>query len=291
MDQRILQQRARAFDYLFDAVVVTDLDGIIIDWNTGSEQLYGYARNEVIGKPVSMLHVAEDDERVTAEVLTSVAKEGRWSGEVKMLHKDGSVGWIESVVVQLLNENGDAIGALGINRNISDRVENEERLAQLAHYDQLTGLPNRYLFIDRMQQLVHHATRHNRLFALLYIDLDDFKKVNDHFGHLVGDKVLQLTANKLQHAVRASDTVARIGGDEFVAMLERINAPDEAAQVADHILKLMHKPLVIDDKEITQTGSIGIAIYPRDGVTLDELLSHSDRAMYQVKHHDKDDFY
>ena len=291
MDQRILQQRARAFDYLFDAVVVTDLDGIIIDWNTGSEQLYGYARNEVIGKPVSMLHVAEDDERVTAEVLTSVAKEGRWSGEVKMLHKDGSVGWIESVVVQLLNENGDAIGALGINRNISDRVENEERLAQLAHYDQLTGLPNRYLFIDRMQQLVHHATRHNRLFALLYIDLDDFKKVNDHFGHLVGDKVLQLTANKLQHAVRASDTVARIGGDEFVAMLERINAPDEAAQVADHILKLMHKPLVIDDKEITQTGSIGIAIYPRDGVTLDELLSHSDRAMYQVKHHDKDDFH
>ncbi|HEY9051726.1 MAG TPA: diguanylate cyclase [Gammaproteobacteria bacterium] len=291
MDQRILQQRARAFDYLFDAVVVTDLDGIIIDWNTGSEQLYGYARNEVIGKPVSMLHVAEDDERVTAEVLISVAKEGRWSGEVKMLHKDGSVGWIESVVVQLLNENGDAIGALGINRNISDRVENEERLAQLAHYDQLTGLPNRYLFIDRMQQLVHHATRHNRLFALLYIDLDDFKKVNDHFGHLVGDKVLQLTANKLQHAVRASDTVARIGGDEFVAMLERINAPDEAAQVADHILKLMHKPLVIDDKEITQTGSIGIAIYPRDGVTLDELLSHSDRAMYQVKHHDKDDFY
>lgn len=290
MDQRILQQRARAFDYLFDAVVVTDLDGVIIDWNTGSERLYGYTRKEVIGKPVSVLHVPEDDERVTVEVLEAVAKEGKWNGEVKMLHKDGSVGWIESVVVSLLDEAGDAIGALGINRNISDRVENEERLAQLAHYDQLTGLPNRYLFIDRMQQLVHHATRHNRLFALLYIDLDDFKKVNDQFGHLVGDKVLQLTANKLQHAVRASDTVARIGGDEFVAMLERINAPDEAAQVAEHILKLMHQPLVVEGKEIIQTGSIGVAIYPRDGVTLDELLSYSDRAMYQVKHHDKDDF-
>lgn len=289
MDQRILQQRARAFDYLFDAVVVTDLDGIIIDWNTGSEHLYGYPRKEVIGKPVSLLHVAEDDERVTAEVLEAVAREGKWNGEVRMLHKDGSVGWIESVVVPLLNEAGEAVGALGINRNISDRVKNEERLAQLAHYDQLTGLPNRYLFIDRMQQLVHHATRHDRLFALLYIDLDDFKKVNDHFGHLVGDKVLKRAADKLQHAVRASDTVARMGGDEFVALLERINTPEEASQVADHVLKLMQQPLVIEDREITQTCSIGIAIYPRDGVTLDELLSHSDRGMYQVKHQYKDD--
>lgn len=290
MDQRILQQRARAFDYLFDAVVVTDLDGIIKDWNAGSEKLYGYSRSEVIGEPVSILHVPEDVERVTAEVLESVARDGKWKGEVKMLHKDGTVGWIESVVVPLLDEAGNAVGALGINRNISDRVNNEERLAQLAHYDQLTGLPNRYLFIDRTQQLIHHATRHNRLFALLYIDLDDFKKVNDHYGHLVGDKVLKMTADKLHHAVRASDTVARIGGDEFVALLERVNAPEEAAKVADVVLNRLQEPLVLDNRLITQTGSIGIAIYPRDGVTLDELLSHSDRAMYQFKHQHKDDY-
>lgn len=290
MDPNILQQRARAFDYLFDAVVVTDLDGIITDWNTGSEHLYGYRREEVIGKPVSLLHVPEDIQRVTVDVLSTVARDGKWNGEVKMLHKDGTIGWIESMVVPLLNESGNAIGALGINRNISDRMENEERLAQLAHYDQLTGLPNRYLFIDRLQQLIHHATRHNRLFALLYIDLDDFKKINDQFGHLLGDKVLQLTAAKLHRSVRASDTVARIGGDEFVALLERINAPEEASRVAGTILKHMHEPLVVDGKSITQTGSIGIAIYPRDGVSLDELLSRSDHAMYQVKHQHKDNY-
>ncbi len=290
MDPQILQQRARAFDHLFDAVVVTDLDGIIIDWNTGSELLYGYTRKEVIGKPVSLLHVPEDHERITEEVLSALARDGKWYGEIKMLHRDGSIGWIESMVVPLLDDSGNAIGALGINRNISERLENEERLAQLAHYDQLTGLPNRYLFIDRLQQLIHHATRHNRLFALLYVDLDDFKKINDQYGHVVGDKVLQMVSAKFHHAVRASDTVARIGGDEFVILLERINEPEEASRVAETIVKLMHEPLVIGDKRLMQTGSIGIAIYPRDGVSLDELLSQSDHAMYQVKHLHKDDY-
>jgi len=128
MEESILKQRAAAFDYLFDAVVVTDLEGMIIDWNVGSEDLYGYSKKEVIGEPVSILHIPADLENITSEVLTGIANDGKWMGEVRMLRKDGSIGWIESVCVPLLNDESQPIGALGINRDITKRVEREKQL-------------------------------------------------------------------------------------------------------------------------------------------------------------------
>lgn len=290
MDKKILEQRARAFDYLFDAVVVTDLDGIITDWNSGSEELYGYTRSEAIGQSVGMLHVPEDMDRITKEVFAALERDGHWTGELRMVHKTGFVGWIESMVVPLLDDHNTMVGALGINRDISERVRNEERLAYIAHYDQLTALPNRYLLIERIQQTILHARREERHFGILYLDLDNFKNINDEYGHAAGDYVLKQVARMLRETLRASDTVGRLGGDEFVVLLDNVQKPDEAAVVARHIVEQLRRPYRYEGQDIKVSGSIGIAMYPEHGRTVEELLSAADKAMYRVKHSGKDDY-
>ena len=283
MDNKILEQRARAFDHLFDAVVVTDMQGIMIDWNAGSEALYGYSKEEALGQPVSILHVPEDTDKIVAEVLDAVQKEGKWTGEIRMLHKNGGIGWIESMVVPLLDDDGNMTGALGINRDISARVQNEERMARLAHYDQLTDLPNRYLLIDRLKQLIVHAGRNNTQFALLFIDLDKFKSINDEAGHAIGDLALKEVTRRFAEVFRASDTVARFGGDEFVILLEELNQRDDATQVAEQIMAELHRPCSIQGHNISLAASIGTAVFAEDGTTADELLNFADKAMYRVK--------
>jgi diguanylate cyclase (GGDEF)-like protein/PAS domain S-box-containing protein len=290
MEQLILEQRARAFDYLFDAVVVTDLHGVIIDWNHGSELLYGYTREEVIGQAVSILHVPEDIDRITAEVLEAVGRDGRWTGEVRMLHKDGTHGWIESVCVPLLDDDGQMVGALGINRDISERRRHHEQLLELAHYDQLTGLPNRHLLIERIEQAIAVARRQQSLFALLFLDLDNFKEINDASGHDMGDKALIHVARCLQGALREVDTVARIGGDEFIVLLHDIGSIEHAKHVAAHLVTQLHDVCIMEELNHELTVSIGIATYPVNGSNTNELLTASDQAMYRAKQSGKNTF-
>lgn len=290
MESSILVQRARAFDYLFDAVVVTDLQGMITDWNKGSEALYGYSKVEAIGQDVSMLHVPEDISHITAEVLAAVEKFGKWTGEVRMLHKDGHIGWIESMCVPILDDNNQMVGALGINRDISDRIKESERLAHLAHYDQLTEIPNRYLLFDRIAHLIQQSERNNKCFALLYIDLDKFKIINDTKGHSFGDKILREAASRMSHATRHSDTIARIGGDEFVILLEEIAEKQDISRMAELMIQTLSKEFIIDDESFELSCSIGIAIYPDDGSTTDTLLTAADKAMYTAKNKGPDNF-
>jgi len=283
MDENTLKQRAIAFDYLFDALVVTDLQGIIVDWNKGSETLYGYTSEEAIGKNVSMLHVPEDIAHVTAEVLSSVEKFGKWSGEVRMLHKDGHIGWIESMCVPIFNDKKQMSGALGINRDISERKAEADRLAHLAHYDQLTKISNRYLLLERIAHLCAQHTRHEIKFALLYIDLDKFKTINDTKGHLLGDKVLTETALRLSQSIRQSDTIARIGGDEFVVILEGLHEENMITNLANKLIQTLNKDFIIDNEIFNISCSIGIAIHPNDGNNADSLLMAADKAMYKAK--------
>lgn len=290
MDLDIIKQRARAFDYLFDAVVVTDTTGTIVDWNTGSENLYGYSRDDAIGQPVSILHVPEDVDHITAEVIAAVGKHGKWSGEVRMLHKDGHIGWIESMCVPILDDDGQMTGALGINRDITSRIEEKERLNNLAHYDQLTEIPNRYLLLDRVTHLIEKAERNNTEFALLYLDLDNFKGINDTRGHAFGDQVLKAIATGIKQSIRNSDTVARIGGDEFVILIEDITDKNDISMIANVLIDTLRTPLTINDDDIKVSGSIGIAVYPDDGLTTDELLASADKAMYKAKETGKDTF-
>jgi diguanylate cyclase (GGDEF)-like protein/PAS domain S-box-containing protein len=290
MEKDVLEQRARAFDYLFDAVVVTDLEGLIIDWNHGSEALYGYTRDEAIGQPVSMLHVPEDIDRITSEVLDAVGREGKWTGEVRMQHKDGSHGWIESVCIPLLDDDGQMIGALGINRDISERRRHQERLQELAHYDQLTGLPNRHLLIERVEQAIAGARRHQSVFGLLFIDLDNFKEINDRAGHSGGDAALCQVAECLEGSLRETDTVARIGGDEFVVLLHDIGSADKAEHMAGYLVTQLRDVCEMNALAHELTASIGIATYPRNGETMDELLRASDQAMYRAKQNGKNTY-
>jgi diguanylate cyclase (GGDEF)-like protein/PAS domain S-box-containing protein len=280
----MLELRAKAFDCLFDAVVVTDLNGIITDWNNGAEALYGYSKEEAIGELVSILHVPEDIDHITAEVLVALEEFGRWSGEVKMKHKDGSIGWIESICVPILDANDQTIGALGINRDISARIIESERLAHLAHYDYLTNIPNRFLVLDRVEHLIATSQRNHSRFALVFIDLNKFKTINDTKGHSFGDKVLIETALRLKKSIRNSDTAARIGGDEFLVLLESVHDKNNVATKVDVLSKALAEKFIIEGEVIEIGCSFGIAIYPDDGNTADALLKLADKAMYESKH-------
>lgn len=283
MDLEILKQRAKAFDHLFDAVVVTDLNGTIIDWNKGSEALYGYTKEEAIGQTVSILHIPEDFEHITADVIAAVVQFGKWTGEVKMLHKNGDIGWIESMCVPIFDNDDQMIGALGINRDITDRIKESERLLHLAHYDQLTKIPNRYLLLERVSHLITQSERNDNNFTLLYIDLDKFKTINDSKGHAFGDYILKETASRILQTIRHSDTIARIGGDEFVLLLENTSDKNIIMTIAEAIIKELSRAFIINDEVVNISCSIGISIYPDDGVTTDALLSKADKAMYQAK--------
>jgi len=284
MDAETLKQMNKAFDYLFDALVVTDLQGIITDWNKGSEVLYGYSKEEAIGQPVNILHVPEDTEHVTAEVISAIGKFGKWTGEVRMLHKDGHIGWIESMCVPIYDANNQPIGALGINRDITARMNETKRLERLAHYDHLTNIPNRYLLFARVEHLIAQSARNKSTFALLYIDLDKFKVINDTKGHAFGDQVLIETSIRLKQSIRHSDTVARIGGDEFVVLLENITDKCNVSMMLETILNALNRPFVINDEKVEVSCSVGVSTYPDDGTTSDALIAAADKAMYKVKY-------
>jgi len=278
-----LLQRAEAFNYLFDAVVVTDTQGIIVDWNKGSEILYGYREDEVMGQKVSILHAPEDIDHITRDVLAAVAETGKWTGEVRMQHKDGSTGWIESMCIPILDDAGEMIGALGINRDITARMLETERLRHLAQYDYLTQIPNRYLLLDRITHLIDQYDRNQSAFTLLYFDLDNFKQINDSYGHSIGDEILKEAADRMTACIRKSDMVARIGGDEFVILLENTFKKPDISQVINNLSATLHENMVIDQISLNIRCSIGSAIFPMNGRNSDELLSHADFKMYQDK--------
>jgi diguanylate cyclase (GGDEF)-like protein/PAS domain S-box-containing protein len=283
MNVDILKLREKAFDYVFDAVVVTDLQGMIIDWNKGSELLYGYPKKQAIGKPVNMLHVPEDTVDITLEVISTVENEGRWSGEIRMLHKDGHIGWVESMCIPIYDDNKKILGVLGINRDITKRKTETARLEHLAHYDQLTQVPNRYLFLDRLSHLITQSKRNEYRFALLFVDIDKFKYINDTKGHIFGDLVLKAVALRLNKSIRHSDTLARFGGDEFIILLEKISDKDVALTMKNTLKKALSEEFIIEDINIKISCSIGVANFPDDGTTTSALITTADKDMYQAK--------
>ena len=283
MNVDLQKQREKAFDYLFDAVVVVNLQGIIIDWNKGSETLYGYSKAEAIGKPVNILHVPEDSASVTAEVMLAVENSGKWSGEIRMLNKNGNIGWIESMCVPIYDDNGQMVGALGVNRDITERKNKVKLLEHLAHYDHLTTIPNRYLLLDRLNHLITQSKRNHQKFALFFLDVDKFKLINDAKGHHFGDQVLVEVALRLKNTIRDSDTVARFGGDEFIILFENISDKKDAAIMTDSLTNALNLEFRIMDEKISINCSVGVAIFPDDGDTSDTLLNAADKAMYLNK--------
>ena len=281
-----LRDQAALLDYATDAIIVRDMDGVVTFWNKGAERLYGWTEHEASGK--QMLSRTEGESFDLHDILHITNRDGEWRGELQQRRKDGSVLPIEARWTLIRDERGTPLSIMAIETDISQRKSAENKIEHLAFYDLLTDLPNRSLLRDRLQHTLESNDRSGRRGALLGIDLDNFKALNDTYGHDIGDLLLQLVAVRLSYCLRASDTVARVGGDEFVILLVDLGeSPTEAASrakmVAEKILTSFNDPFLLGEHEAHSTPSIGITLFASGIDSADELLRRADLAMYQAK--------
>lgn len=266
-----------------EGIFTTDEHGVILSLNRAAETIFGYAAREVVGQPVSLLLPVSEPEQPGKHIIddTGVQRVSSTWYEVQGRRRDGTLFPIEVALSEVLV--GSERIYTSIVRDISERKEAEQRIWQLAHFDTLTGLPNRMLFYDRLRQTLRRAKRERQGVALLFLDLDGFKQVNDNLGHAVGDALLQVVAARLKDCVRDSDTVARLAGDEFTVILPDCHEREHAVLVAEKIAEALREPIEADGLLLTTSASIGIAMYPQDAETEDGLVRMADAAMYAVK--------
>lgn len=277
---------------VFDVIWTTDLSGHFTYVSPSVERLRGYTVEEVLQQDLhSSLTPAtahEAEEGLIHLLETGEVLKHEW--EVEQYRKDGSTVWTEVIVNVVRDGSGKPVEIVGITRDATARKQLEENLQQMAHFDMLTGLPNRTLFFDRLESALHLAKRSGGTVALLFLDLDGFKGANDTYGHDFGDKILQEVTARLLRTVRESDTVARMGGDEFTLILNNIDSPEDAAQVAEKVSEAITIPYLLEGREWALSTSIGISLYPRDSDTCETLLTMADKAMYAVKHSGKNNY-
>jgi diguanylate cyclase (GGDEF)-like protein/PAS domain S-box-containing protein len=266
-----------------EGMVVTDAHNVILRVNHAFTELTGYTAADVVGKTPSLLKSDRHDEAFYRDMWTSIAHTGGWQGEIWDRRKDGTVypKWLTISAVK--DEAGAVTHYIGTQFDITERKRAEEKIQALAFYDQLTGLANRFSLNEQLDQLVKLALRNGSAFALMLLDLDNFKSINDSLGHHVGDLLLIAVAGRLMTSVRQSDVVARLGGDEFVILLPEIESPADAAHVADKIVAALAVPCRVEQHELRTTPSIGICLYPSDATESLELLQKADAAMYHAK--------
>ncbi|HEY8131244.1 MAG TPA: EAL domain-containing protein [Thermoanaerobaculia bacterium] len=254
--------------------------------NDALARLYGYADPQsMIGLPLNALYEPLTYERFTSTILPIVHQRGRWRGEAPGLRHDGLT-FPQEISISAI-EGG---GLVCVVRDITERTYAEEQIKHLAYHDALTGLPNRLLFKDRLTVAISHAQRERSRLAVLFLDLDRFKVINDSLGHNIGDHLLQAVAGRVQSCVRESDTVARLGGDEFTVLVPHLPHGEDAALVAQKIIDAVRYPFQIEGREFFMTTSIGISLYPDDGVDAETLIKNSDTAMYQAKEQGRDNY-
>lgn len=267
-------------------IIITDPKGVIEYVNSAFEQVTGYTRAEVIGKNVNLLKSDEHDADFFRHLWATINRGETFRDVFVNRGKNGLVYCEVKTISPIKDAHGHITQFISVGRRVGHRTEEHDRLAELAHYDALTGLPNRLLFQDRLQNAMVRARRANSLIAVMFLDLDRFKSVNDSLGHPVGDKLLKAAAVRLKSFLRDSDTVGRQSGDEFTAVLESIADADHAATVAQKIVDGFREPFTIEGHEIHCTGSLGTTLFPLDqAATADDLIHHADMAMYEVKQH------
>ncbi|HQQ70402.1 MAG TPA: EAL domain-containing protein, partial [Alicycliphilus sp.] len=284
-DMRIRQQ-ASLLNKASDAIIVCDLQHRIVFWNDGAERLYGWGREEALGcDAAGLLH---QDPRQFHEASAQVLRNDEWNGELQQHARDGSRIEVEGRWTLVRNEQGETESILAINSNISQRKASEREIQRLAFFDALTGLPNRAQFMQRIGHALATAERQGQGGALLFIDLDNFKTLNDTLGHDQGDLLLKNVAQRLNTCIRAVDTVARLGGDEFVVLLEQLGAQEEtlaehANKVGEKILNALSIPYALAGHHYRSTPSIGVTLFGAGNSSVGELLKQADLAMYQAK--------
>lgn len=279
-----LRQAAAVFDNTTEGVMITDPEGQIQRVNAAFCRLTGYSENEVVGQNSKVLQSGRHDQAFYAEMWRSISEKGWWQGEIWNRRKDGSTYPELLSVSSVKDEEGGVTHYVGVFADISQLKESEQKLAYLAHHDMLTGLPNRLMLQSRLAQSLALAKRNNTRLALLLLDLDRFKNVNDSFGHAAGDELLQQVSTLLRERVRQVDMVCRMGGDEFALLLEDIHHIEDAGVVANEIINLLAKSWSLSNGcDVVIGASVGISIFPSQSQDAEELLQHADAALYRAK--------
>ncbi len=271
-----------------DAVVATDVHGRVQFMNPVAEAMTGWPQAEAQNRPVvEVFNIVETHTRARSDNLVSQVLEQHRSialtGQALLVARDGRETPVDETAAPLHDDKGRLTGAVLIIRDVTERKRAEEKLRQLAYHDSLTGLPNRALLQILVGQALAHTQRHGAQGAVLFVDLDRFKTINDTLGHATGDQLLKAVAARLTRVLRQSDTVARIGGDEFTILIEEIEQPQDAAHVAEKILSALAEPFDLAGQELFISASIGISIFPTDGHDLQSVLKNADTALYRVK--------
>ncbi|MBS3936692.1 MAG: diguanylate cyclase [Sulfuritalea sp.] len=270
------------FESAAEAIIVTDADNNIVRVNPAFTAITGYTPAEVMGRNPRLLKSGRHGAEFYRNLWDNLNRVAHWEGEIWNRYKNGDirVEWLS--ITRIPNGQG-CVRHLAVFHDITRRKEAEEQLRFQAHHDALTELPNRVLFMDRLQLAINQARRYRRHFALLFIDLDRFKDVNDSLGHSAGDQLLGEAAQRLTSCVRETDTVARLGGDEFAIILTEMTDDDEAEQVARRAVALLNQPYPLDAGTARISGCVGIALYPVHGREIEQLLRNADSALYAAK--------
>lgn len=281
--EEYFQIAAKVLEVAAEAVMVTDQSGNIVVVNDAFEEITGYSKTEILGQNPSMLSTSDFAPEFYATMWRDILEKGRWQGETYSRRKNGQVypQWLTITVIR--DQDGEVVYYIRVFTDITERREREQKIEFLAHHDHLTGLLNRVLFADRVEHAIAHAHRGGRKFAIVFIDMDRFKHINDTLGHAVGDQLLVHVASRIKAMIREDDTACRYGGDEFVVLLEEINHREDIASIAERILQAASTPIEVEENRVSATLSIGIAVYPDDGEAVELLLQNADVAMYQAK--------
>ncbi len=278
-----LQLFARVFNDTREGITITDTQGTIIDVNPAFCQITGYSRDEVIGKNPKILSSGKQTPGFYNDMWKTLSQQGYWQGEIWNRKKTGELYAEQLSISSIKDNNNHPSHYVGLFSDITYNKEQQKKLEMMAHYDVLTQLPNRVLLADRLSQAIAHCKRYKAPLAICFVDLDNFKPVNDTYGHNAGDQLLIEVAERIKTKIREEDTVSRLGGDEFVILLGGLNIPTQYEQLLKRLLTIISLPYLIDDQLIRISASIGYTVYPMDNADADTLIRHADQAMYKAK--------
>ncbi|MDP3132889.1 MAG: bacteriohemerythrin, partial [Burkholderiaceae bacterium] len=275
---------ASVFTHALEGIMITTAEGVVLEVNDSFSRITGYSRAEVTGQHTRMLSSGRQGKEFYTQMWQSLTTQGRWSGEIWNRRKSGEV-YAEMLTISAVrNTAGLVMRYVALFSDISKQKEHEHRLEHIAHYDALTGLPNRVLLADRLRQSMAQTVRRSQQLGLVFLDLDGFKAINDEHGHDTGDQLLMAVATRMQQALRDGDTLARLGGDEFVAVLGDLADAEAAAPVLERLRMAAAQPFVIKGRSLHVSASLGVAFYPqRTDMDAEQLLRQADQAMYQAK--------
>ncbi len=278
-----LRLSASVFDSTLEGILITDHDGVILSVNPSFTEITGYTVEEAVGKTPRILRSHHHGQEFYRELWRALYEDGRWEGEIWNRRKDGVVFIAHESISAVSEDDGLPRRFVSVFNDVTHLRRQEERIRYMAYHDALTGLPNRLLLTDRLEQTVSRARRQAERFAVVFLDLDRFKVVNDSLGHEMGDRLLLEVARRLQDVIRQNDTVARLGGDEFVILMDPLGEPNAAATVAERVLASLARPIPLGGHSMHITPSLGISLFPSDGGSASELLKNADTAMYAAK--------